>query len=282
MTDRETRRCSTGRAGRRVIGWLLGVVVLSGGSWGIANAQEASPGDSLARYVPRQKLVAYLEFEGLDAHPDAWHATAAYKILTETKMGALLEDLARRGIEMAIASADEPPPIKADEILALAKLGARKGGVMALWGQAPKDLKAVFVVRGGDQPVVRRLIEMAEAPHRKERGQEGDAREQVQKAGRMLHPAGDEAFWWIEKGDLVFSDDPDTVLAVIDGKSPSAIDHPIRTALARSSDGFQPALVGFLEMASLPPMPSDAVKLGLNGIKRFEFVWGFRTTRSAR
>lgn len=276
MRDRETTRPSAGWTGRSVFGWLLGVVLLSDGSWGIANAQEARPGDSLARYVPQQKLAMYLEFEGLDAHPDAWHATAAYRILTETKMGALLEDLARQGIEMAIASADVPPPIKADEILALAKIGARKGGVMAFWGQGPKDLKAVFVVRGGDQPVVRRLIDMAEAPHRKERGQEGEAREQVQKAGRTLHPAGDEVFWWVEKGDLVFSDDPDTVLAVIDGKSPNVVDHPIRTELAKGSDGFQPALVGFLEMAGLPPMPSDAVKLGLDGIKRFEFVWGFQ------
>ncbi|MHB1557311.1 MAG: DUF1559 domain-containing protein [Isosphaeraceae bacterium] len=276
MRDRETTRSSAGRTGRSVFGWLLGVVVISGGSWGIANAQEASPGDRLARYAPRQKLVAYLEYEGLDAHPDAWHATAAYRILTETKMGALLEDLARQGIEMAYASADAPPPIKTDEIVALAKLGASKGGVMAFWGQGPKDLKAVFVVRGGDQPVVRRLIDLAEASSRKEHGQDGAARTAQQKAGRTLHPAGDDVFWWVEKGDLVFSDDPDSVLAVLDGKAPNAIDHPIRTALAKSSDGFQPALVGFLDMAGLPPMPPDAVKLGLGAVKRFEVAWGFQ------
>ena len=30
---------------------------------------------------------------GLDAHADAWQKTAAYKLLNDTKLGALLEDL---------------------------------------------------------------------------------------------------------------------------------------------------------------------------------------------
>ena len=54
----------------------------------------------LARYVPLQRFVAYLEFDGLDAHADAWHTSAAYKLLNDTKLGALLEDLALQGIEV--------------------------------------------------------------------------------------------------------------------------------------------------------------------------------------
>ncbi len=276
MRDRGATRPSAGSTGRRVIGWLLGVVVLSGGSWGIAKAQEAKPGDSLARYVPRQKLAMYLEYEGLDAHPDAWHATAAYKILTETKTGALLEDLARQGLEMAYASADERPPIKAEETIALAKMVASKGGVIGAWGEAPQTPKVVIVVRGGDQPVIRRVIDQAVEHSRKERGQAGPAPAPVQKAGRTIHAASGDMTWWFEKGDLVFSTDPDTVLAVLDGKAPNAIDHPIRTGLAKSRDGFQPANVGFIDLTAFPPMPPDAVKLGLDGVKRLEMVWGFQ------
>ena len=54
----------------------------------------------LARHVPRQKLLAYLEFDGLDAHTDAWRATAAYKLLSDTKLGSVIEDLALQGIEL--------------------------------------------------------------------------------------------------------------------------------------------------------------------------------------
>ncbi len=276
MKDRATTRFLAGSTGRRVFGRLLAIVVLVAGSWGIANAQEARPGDSLARYVPRQKLVGYLEYEGLDAHADAWHATAAYRILTETRLGALLDDLARQGIDMAIASADAPPPIKTDEIIALAKLAVRKGGVIAAWGQAPRAVKTVIVIRGGDQPAIRRLIENAPAASRKKPGQAEAKPAPVRNAGRTLHVASDDLMYWFEKGDLVFSDDPDTVLAVLDGKAPHMTDHPIRSELAKKSDGFQPALIGFIDMTALPPMPPDAVKLGLDGIKRLEMVWGFQ------
>ena len=54
----------------------------------------------LARYVPLKDLLAYLEFDGLDAHADAWHASAAYKLLNDTKLGTLLEDLALQAIEV--------------------------------------------------------------------------------------------------------------------------------------------------------------------------------------
>jgi prepilin-type processing-associated H-X9-DG protein len=54
------------------------------------------------------------------------------------------------------------------------------------------------------------------------------------------------------------------------------VDHPLRAALMKSDNGFQPASVGFLDIAKLPPMPPDAVKLGLDGLKRVELTWGFQ------
>ncbi len=276
MRERGIQALRAGSPGRKAYGWLVAVFLLSAGTWNVTGAQQPGPGDSPARYVPRQDLFAYMESEGLDAHPDAWHATAAYKLLTETKLGSMIEDLSRQGLEMAFATQDPPPQLKADEIIALAKLGARKGGVIAAWGKAPKDIHTVIVVRGGDQPVVRRLIDLAADAGRKQRGQAGEAPAPVQKAGRTLHPVGNEMSWWLEKGDLVFSDEPDTVLAVLDGKAPNAVDHPIRSALAKSSDGFQPAMVGFVDLAALPPMPPEAARLGLDGLKRIEMAWGFQ------
>ncbi len=257
---------------RRTRGWFLGIILLMAGSWGVASGQEGTAANSLARYVPSQDLAGFLEFDGLDAHPDAWHATAAYKLLTETKLGSMLEDLAGQGIDMALASAQPPPPIKSAEIIALAKHGFKSGGVVGIWGDAPKDVHVVAVVRGGDRPEVRKVMDLALAANR--RGAAEDA--PVQKAGRTIHTASKDMFWWIEKGDLVFSDSPDVVLSVLDGKTPNAVDHPLRAPLAKGEDGFVPVALGFMDITKLPPMPPDAARLGLDGVKRIEFVWGFQ------
>ena len=72
-------------------GFALALLMGAATARGQGPAGEAS---SLARYVPRDNLVFYLEYDGLDAHADAWRKTAAYKILNDTPAGAMLEDVA--------------------------------------------------------------------------------------------------------------------------------------------------------------------------------------------
>ena len=43
--------------------------------------------------VPKDNLILYLEYQGLDAHADAWKKTAAYKILNDTPTGVMLEEV---------------------------------------------------------------------------------------------------------------------------------------------------------------------------------------------
>ena len=50
----------------------------------------------------------------------------------------------------------------------------------------------------------------------------------------------------------------------------------MRTALLKKSDGFEPVAAGFFDLAVLPPMPPQAVQLGLDGLKRFEIQWGIQ------
>src|SRR4051794_36189656 len=71
---------------------LVLVLMLSGRP---ATAQAPGTGAAapLARYLPQQDLSVYLEFEGLDSHAAAWHKSAAYKLLNDTSLGALLEDI---------------------------------------------------------------------------------------------------------------------------------------------------------------------------------------------
>ena len=54
---------------------------------------------SLARYVPKDNLIFYIEFDGLDAHAEAWQKTAAYKMLNNTPLGVMLEEVAAQLLE---------------------------------------------------------------------------------------------------------------------------------------------------------------------------------------
>ena len=59
----------------------------------------------------------------------------------------------------------------------------------------------------------------------------------------------------VEDGDLILTSkaNADDLLAVANGNAPSALDHPLRAELARDRDGFRPAAIGFIDMASLSP-----------------------------
>ena len=54
----------------------------------------ADDGQSLARFIPADGLAALVEHDGLAGHAEAWRASAAYKMLNETSLGAMVEDIA--------------------------------------------------------------------------------------------------------------------------------------------------------------------------------------------
>ena len=66
-------------------------VPAAGGSLARPAASGPTP---LARYFPKENLIFYFEFSGLDAHASTWNKTAAYKMLTETPLGEMLEEVA--------------------------------------------------------------------------------------------------------------------------------------------------------------------------------------------
>ena len=102
---------------RRVVRSLLrgSVLALLLAGPGLARSQPPEP---LARYVPAEGLAALVEHNGFAAHPEAWKATAAYKMLNETTLGAMLEDilvqLADRGFQTAPGA-----PLLGKELVAL-------------------------------------------------------------------------------------------------------------------------------------------------------------------
>ena len=271
---------------RAVVPALAIIATMAVAQPGIARGQAPQAGQgSLARYVPKQdKLFFYLEFDGLDAHQAAWKNSAAYKLLNDTKLGALLEDLAGQGIELAQQSARPDRRIKPAELIGLFKLAAKQGFAAGFWGENPGVGGFVIVARGGDRPEVIRLVKWSIRPSRRRPRPEGrpnapsaDISARRPRSGDPVPPPPtDETAWWVEKGDLVLSSKPDLVISVLDGQSPNVVDHPVRTALLRKSDGFEPIAAGFFDVTAMPPMPPQAVQLGLDGLKRVEIQWGIQ------
>ena len=96
-------------------------------------------------------------------------------------------------------------------------------------GKAPENSRVVIVVRKGNRPDALKLLQRAAAAG----GDHPEGKQEaIQKNGRTIHPLGEDAAYWAEKDDLIVTgkDAVDTVLAVIDGKQPSAVGHPLRAA----------------------------------------------------
>jgi prepilin-type processing-associated H-X9-DG protein len=250
-----------------------------------ALAQDHAPGrrDALARYFPRQDLVAYAEFDGLDAHRDLWTKTAAYRLFNETTTGAMYEQAVERLVGL-VPPGQMPLPVQGKELVALWLHLVRSGfavGVNRAGGEGPPRCLAVVIRGGADgecRAILERLMKNGAPP-------DAQARTIAKPGGRTLHavgrPSEQPALWWTEGNDMVISlvspVGPDAVIAALEGREPSATDHPTRKALIRSDDarGFEPVGLAFFDMAALPPLPREAVALGLDRIERFDFRFGF-------
>ncbi len=87
---------------------LAGLAVGSTASAQTAAAKKAAPAppdtSPLARYIPRENLAFFIGSDGLDTQAELWKKTAAYKILTETPLGDMLEDMTAQLAEKALAA----------------------------------------------------------------------------------------------------------------------------------------------------------------------------------
>ncbi|MDR3637301.1 MAG: DUF1559 domain-containing protein [Isosphaeraceae bacterium] len=269
---------------------MIAACVLAACSLGSAGEGAEQPAP-LARYFPRDDLVVYAEFDGLDAHADAWRRTAAARLLNETATGTMLESVATQVLQRILES---DPEIKftGKETIALAKHAFRRGFAFGInrKGTREKPTCVGLVLRGAARGEVRaligRLVAAGNAPatHSESIAKPGGRQVTVvteQRTPRPGQPAPDpQGFaWWAEGDDLVFSlvspKGADAIISALDKKTPSAIENPTRTALARTEGTFEPVGLAFFDMAALPELPPQAAPLGLNGIRRFDYRWGF-------
>lgn len=253
----------------RVSGTLFAVGAALGLSLLVSTARAA---DTLAAYAPGEKLIALFEFDGLEGHRAAWGKTAAWRALHETKLGELVGDLAGQAFDIIQKANPNPQKTKVskDEFAKWVDHVKDHGFLVAFFGD-PQSPTGLAVIRGAGQGEPSRVMATLFGPGKTPKA------EPVEKAGRMVHSFGQNSSWWVEGDDLILVETKglDAVLAAIDGKGPKASNSPIRAALAKPRDGFEPVAVGFFDLAQLGPPPPDFENLGLAGVKRIEFQWGF-------
>jgi prepilin-type processing-associated H-X9-DG protein len=241
-----------------------------------ASAQDDAA-EPLARYVPAEGLTILVEHNGFDARPAAWKGTAAYKMLNETSLGAMLEDITAQIVDRALQNQPGAPASGKEVVAILAHL-ARKGFALGYCGSLnpPQPKAGVAVIRdAAKNPVFKQVI--ARIPPLNE-----PAAKRVEQSGgrKVWMAAGPPIRWWYEKDDLVFSFAPpqaaDPVVDALDGKVPSALKDPVHAALTKAVPGEVPVGLLFVDLTSMPPLSPRAGQLGLDGINRVEARWGIR------
>ncbi|WP_435007533.1 hypothetical protein P12x_004811 [Tundrisphaera lichenicola] len=265
-------------AWRAALGLTFALSISTASAWGQAPVGEAS---SLARYVPKDDLLAYVEFDGLDAHADAWKQTAAYKILNNTTTGAMLEDLLGQLLEKIPGK-----PVEPAEVVSILKHVARSGFVLGLVGDAKTgaDFRTVLVFRDAYKnkdvrPAFARTLIGMYPPNSKPQS--------VVRVGHKIisgtSRAGKPLLWWVDdtrKEDLIVvlgnaPEAADVILETIDGKRPNVTENPTRAELVKDEAGFTRTCLAFLDAGFLRD-DRIPVSLGLSTVKQIDVRWGFQ------
>ncbi len=254
-----------------------GALISLGASGAFGRDAPAKP-RPLAGYFPRQDLVVFVEFDGLDAHAEAWKKTAAYRLLNETSTGAMLEQVATQLADRAFR-ATPGGPMTGAQWLDLVLHGFRSGFAFGINHPGPpaKPTCIGLVLRGAADGKVRGPLERILRTR-------GRVVTLVKPGGRTLNVVGADRStslaWWAEGDDLALSliaaGGADAMIETLEGRRPSASEHPVRIELTREEGGFVPVGRAFFDTKVLPALPPQAVKLGLDKIRRLDYRWGFQ------
>jgi hypothetical protein len=246
----------------------------------------------LARYVPKENLIVYFEFAGLDAHDDAWKKTSSYKMLNDTTLGEMLGAVSEQLLDKILTVVPDHR-LSGGEIVTLVKHAARSGWVFALNAdpKSPRGYRGTFVLRGGASKENRALTSklmgwfMRGAPRPKIESKEGRSLIVVAPPAAQAQTAtGTGWTWWAEKDDLVVGlmspGSAESIIATLDGKNPSAVEHAHIKELGKSDGAFEPVCFGFADPAGATESSSELSTMlkGLKakgGVDRLELRWGF-------
>jgi prepilin-type processing-associated H-X9-DG protein len=235
--------------------------------------------------------ILYVGWDGIDAHQQAWKETAAHAALVESGLSDLLpkiaafvgkhagpepakilsdssSHLARKGLFLAVATADQGPPIPWVTLVLPEAAGA-----------APQLSNLVQQITGGQTAL---------------RTQQVDSRSVVR--GLLPQTPGIEIGWWAEGNHLVVAvgmGAVDAALQVAAGKSPNLTTNAVFQKY-RAKTAHETALVAWIdlkavrEIVSEIPIPPQSPQqqpakvgdvlrtLGLDNVGALACRWGFK------
>ncbi|QEH34235.1 hypothetical protein OJF2_27700 [Aquisphaera giovannonii] len=248
-----------------------------------ADSAKSSAGDGgpLARYVPKDNLVFMASFDGLDAHAEAWQKTAAYKMLNTTPLGVMLEEVAAQLLDRALEGVPNRR-LNGTEAVALLETILRKGWLLSFTapGKGGPPPVAMLVFRGMAAKETRlqasRALGMLMG---------ADKPRTERRKGRfvvLINAAG--TAWWAEKDDIVIGPSKegiDYITDVLDGKVPSAVEHPVVKELSQAEGTFRPVLTCFMAESGVTDRPLSGIETFVQtlhtsvGVTRLDYRWGF-------
>jgi hypothetical protein len=249
--------------------WLAAALVAGA----LGAASPAGAAEPLGRYVPAGEVIGYVEYDGLAAHEAAWKKTAAGRAIAETSLGGMLREIIAQGVEYA-SKGPEAPKYAPKDIEALVEHILREGFAAGMGGaDLQREGWAVLVIRNGADPKVRPLLISLLA-----RGEEGKATEKVgSKTVVRLGNDPKQGAYWFDGTDLIIAAGPQWAerVAKRGGDEPNVSSVAKYREAAKAEGGEEPILVGFFDGKSLPPLPAQAVALGLDGLKGAFISVGF-------
>ena len=218
-----------------------------------------------------------MEHDGVAGHAQAWKATAAYKMLNETSLGAMIEDIAVQLADRGLQTAPEAP-LSGKELVALLSYLIEKGFVFGFIRDParPGPGRAVVVIRDASENEVFKRV-LARIPPLNP-----PATDQVDGPGgrKIWSGQGNPFRWWYEKKDFVlcFSANPDAnpALDALEGKVPSALKNASYASLAKLEGGNVPRRKVLRRSGGLAAASSTGWRAGLDGVRRIEGCWGIQ------
>ncbi len=279
-------RCESRLASSRSVTLVVSVwLALAGGSTGANDAGRRPSG-----LVPAEGLTTYLEYDGLDAHADAWKATSASRILNETSAGEVLVGVSRRTLDRLMGMVPGGA-ITGGDLVALQDHLTHSGFAMASYEEGGFT-STIYLLIGFDRPgaldrfhrLLRFVLQTGEGdfppPPVRVRGR--DVREARPPASPLTGFGVGNALpgpaWWIEGDTLIWlgvpalgpdpappGPDPsrkdplawrkarvEAVLDAIEGRTPGASTHP--AVIAARAEGAD--LGGFEPTGLFAAVPS--------------------------
>ncbi|WP_422926842.1 hypothetical protein [Singulisphaera sp. PoT] len=293
----------TGHLSRSCWGAMALAIGLSTG-WGHAqeapptagSAPASAPSKPLARCIPKDGLAIYVEYAGTDAFDDAWRKTAMYRMLNETPLGSMLDDVATQLANGFAKRLDRK--VTGAELLTLFKHVFHNGFVAGISGVEPStttrppDSLFIIAIKGASRkdirPLSSRFLVAINGKGKAELSKRPEGRTVVlmtRPTSKDAKVSNDKWAWWADQDDIVIAMDGERSLEgatkVLDGKIPNAVDHPTRVELFKAENGFQPVSIGFLSFQNWPSFPpgspgrtfADSTKI--KGVDRLDYRWGF-------